>query len=870
MSNIQQIEDYVHRLRNNIPEQVLESKQWVLFKVTDGKDGGKQKKPIYYSKEHKEFRSKGHNQPENWHSFEEAAHILTRSGGECTHLGVHLTAENDWVFADPDGAIEDADGKPHAWAHAALMRLNSYTERSVSGGGYKVLIKARLYDLRSGERTNYSKRAYKGKYGFDGKPCNLELFAYDTNPILLTGDRIEAYPADMCERQAELDALTAENIRKPGRPAEADVEAREFGMSHLADEKILARAFNDTYNGELFKSMYTQAQPDGEASESEFALMKTLLYWASRDLVTAKRIFRTFAPRDKWSDARDTGDYVDFSFEKAWRETQVWYTPNKKLGNLLGNVPDSVLEDLAYDVESIPEPVDTIYQGAVIWPLLGRPDLHTQIVGSESELAQRAAKSLRSTIRYVRNLGWIVLDDATHMWKEESASAVKHKVAKLANEVHTDYLRVKALARDAYMSGRELVAKALLETSKALNAAYVQMENSRSLDNVLALAKNTLGMEPEDLFQHRSGLVLLANGIWERGVFRPYRAEDYVLKLSSPVKAWNYDPDADTSELLRMYRYQFDNDEATVKSLQQIAGALLSGSSELRLAVWFKGETSTGKGTFADSLTYTLGSRAAVLTTHDLKGNLDPERTNIKLFGKSLAIIQEAGNIRLQEGLFKAITGGETLSARKLTFESFMFEPTHNLVLTANHAPKFDATDAAMRKRTIVVPFNKPLQAMDGSLQFFGGKRIGSMKKEADNPYGHAFIKFALEGLMEVLNNQGDIYLSPLIKRETHAMFKEADTSADFFSSDVFLSRAYEPLISMTGVTPTGMLDIYKEWATRNNVKIFEQLGRVQLKSACEAVGLYQPQRVSNKHARLWQIENLEKFEASVNPDLTL
>lgn len=67
------------------------------------------------------------------------------------------------------------------------------------------------------------------------------------------------------------------------------------------------------------------------------------------------------------------------------------------------------------------------------------------------------------------------------------------------------------------------------------------------------------------------------------------------------------------------------------------------------------------------------------------------------LAGSRLVISSEVDEGKqLAEGLIKMITGGDTITARKLYQESFEFKPSFTLVLVANHAPKVSADDDAM------------------------------------------------------------------------------------------------------------------------------------------------------------------------------
>ena len=61
---------------------------------------------------------------------------------------------------------------------------------------------------------------------------------------------------------------------------------------------------------------------------------------------------------------------------------------------------------------------------------------------------------------------------------------------------------------------------------------------------------------------------------------------------------------------------------------------------------------------------------------------------------------------RLAEALVKSLTGGDTISARRMRENFYEFKPTHKLFLAANHKPEIRGTDTAIWSRIKLVPFN--------------------------------------------------------------------------------------------------------------------------------------------------------------------
>jgi putative DNA primase/helicase len=76
------------------------------------------------------------------------------------------------------------------------------------------------------------------------------------------------------------------------------------------------------------------------------------------------------------------------------------------------------------------------------------------------------------------------------------------------------------------------------------------------------------------------------------------------------------------------------------------------------------------------------------------------------LFGKRfVATIETEEGKRLAEALMKQMTGGDKIRARRMRQDFFEFDPTHKIVLAANHKPQVRGTDLGAWRRIKLVPF---------------------------------------------------------------------------------------------------------------------------------------------------------------------
>jgi putative DNA primase/helicase len=76
------------------------------------------------------------------------------------------------------------------------------------------------------------------------------------------------------------------------------------------------------------------------------------------------------------------------------------------------------------------------------------------------------------------------------------------------------------------------------------------------------------------------------------------------------------------------------------------------------------------------------------------------------LHGKRfVAAIETSEGARLDEARVKELTGGDTITARRMREDFWTFRPTHKLALVTNHKPTIRGTDHAIWRRLRLIPF---------------------------------------------------------------------------------------------------------------------------------------------------------------------
>jgi len=141
--------------------------------------------------------------------------------------------------------------------------------------------------------------------------------------------------------------------------------------------------------------------------------------------------------------------------------------------------------------------------------------------------------------------------------------------------------------------------------------------------------------------------------------------------------------------------------------MQKLAGYLLTGSVREHKLFIFWGCGANGKSIVVETLRAMMGEYATAGAPDLLMQKGDAHPTEIAdLFGRRFVVCMETEEgRRLAEARVKLLTGGDTLSARRMKQDFWTFRPTHKLLLCSNHKPELRGTDNGIRRRLHLVPF---------------------------------------------------------------------------------------------------------------------------------------------------------------------
>lgn len=270
---------------NNIPQELKDLKQWLLWRLVDKNDGKKPTK-IPYQVNGKLAKT---TDSTTWSSFNEVVETYKRLNKYYSGIGFVFTAEDPYVGIDLDHVI-DANNNIDEESANILKELSSYTEISQSGTGTHTFVKAKIPGaLKTAKIEMYE----AGRY------------------FTVTGNLLQGSVNTIEERQDAINNLYEKYKKVPKNRQKSTTQL----ASTLSDTSIFNLA-RSAKNGGKFLSLnngFWEAEGYPSQSEADQAFCNILAYY-TQDPSQINRIFKKSGLyREKW----DRPDYKSKTIETA-------------------------------------------------------------------------------------------------------------------------------------------------------------------------------------------------------------------------------------------------------------------------------------------------------------------------------------------------------------------------------------------------------------------------------------------------------------------------------------------------------------------------------------------------------------------------
>ncbi len=153
----------------------------------------------------------------------------------------------------------------------------------------------------------------------------------------------------------------------------------------------------------------------------------------------------------------------------------------------------------------------------------------------------------------------------------------------------------------------------------------------------------------------------------------------------------------------------FADDEELIGFIKRLCGYALTGQTCEERLFFCYGTGANGKSKFLETLFYIFGDYARrAPSTLFLESRNEQHPTSMAgLQGARLVLGSELPSSKTwNEETLKDLTGGDTITARRMRQDFFDFIPQFTLMIAGNHQPRLKNVDESMTRRITLIPFN--------------------------------------------------------------------------------------------------------------------------------------------------------------------
>jgi P4 family phage/plasmid primase-like protien len=310
----------------------------------------------------------------------------------------------------------------------------------------------------------------------------------------------------------------------------------------------------------------------------------------------------------------------------------------------------------------------------------------------------------------LRNRQWYEFRD--HRWRESDSACSLRK--RICSDVFKEYLAIVGahVAQGGQSITDDVEQEQFGKMCTKLTAVATQLKRVNFKENVMKECCEMFYVEKfEEMLDANLHLIGFENGVYDlqRHEFREGRPDDYVSN-STHINYVPYCEDHPTvREIHRFYEQVHPDKEVREYVLRSLASALSGVIREERFNIW------TGCGSNGKSINVSLMEKAfgdycckfpVTLLTQKRAASNAATSEIARAKGKRFAVLQEPSeDERLNIGLMKELSGGDTIMARQLYREPVEFKPQFKMWLLCNQLPQVPSDDGGTWRRIRVVEF---------------------------------------------------------------------------------------------------------------------------------------------------------------------
>ncbi len=295
------------------------------------------------------------------------------------------------------------------------------------------------------------------------------------------------------------------------------------------------------------------------------------------------------------------------------------------------------------------------------------------------------------------------------------------------------FLRVDDNARD-YTEGQEFVTN---------------IEKISRIKGFINAARSSNLRKKITAFDTKEHLFNLENGTYDfsKNKFKTlHDKEDFLMKIASA----QYKENAHSEKWDDFIQFIFSEDDRFIEYVQKAVGYSLTESTSEQCLFILYGEGQNGKTVFLNVISKMLGDYSAntpieTLLAKKAKNTVSNDLARLKDIRFVTASESDRQDF-FSEARIKALTGGDTITARYLRKENFEYTPKFKIWIATNYRPVIRSTDLSIWRRIKVIPFNNVVKKINRNLE----KELLEEKSGILNWAIEGYKKWASQGLGDV------------------------------------------------------------------------------------------------------------------------
>lgn len=325
--------------------------------------------------------------------------------------------------------------------------------------------------------------------------------------------------------------------------------------------------------------------------------------------------------------------------------------------------------------------------------------------------------------------------------------------------------------------------------------------NRSKVTDVQFLSRHLIGPKRADIFDGKADWIPLRNGVYDMatGCLIPHSPANNISRITD----YDYDPAATCPRFLQFLDEVIIEENSSpclenINALQLAFGYQLIPSNRLQTSLLLIGSGSNGKGVLTRVMEKLVGAKS--VTSIPIEQLHDPYH-RADLQGKLIGFVNEpdAKSMVKNGNWFKAIVGGDPISARRPTEKVFSFTPYCRLVISCNEMPRTKDLSNGYFRRIVIIEFRRQFDNPDTTLDD---------QLTAELP---GIFNWAVQGLQRLIEDPHLKIASESSRKLISAYKRDEDNVLRF------MDETYERGISDQDRIPaTDIYYEYKQWCESN------------------------------------------------------